>query len=146
MTIGAIARIGTVCEAMIQGIRLRSRVRTWTMPAASTMPRIAPKTKPSMVAEAVIHAWYSSERLDVGAVPTVVFQNSAITWCGEGRIGRSIAQVAATVSEKVAVWLLFAIMAVTCGQFSSTASAYQITMSAATMDTTGMTRPRGETS
>src|SRR6185369_1147925 len=50
------------------------------------------------------------------------------------------------ISVVVPAWLLFAIMAVTCGQFSSTASAYQTTMSAATMVSTGMTRPRGETS
>ena len=34
MTIGAIARIGIVCEAMIHGIRLRSSVATCTMPTA----------------------------------------------------------------------------------------------------------------
>ena len=33
MIIGAMARIGTACEAMIQGMRLRSSVRTWTMPS-----------------------------------------------------------------------------------------------------------------
>ena len=46
-TIGAIARIGTVCEAMIQGSRLRSSMRRWTMPTASTMPSTLPKTKPT---------------------------------------------------------------------------------------------------
>ena len=53
-TIGAIARIGIVCEAMSHGIRLRSSVRTWTMPIASAMPSTAPSAKPSKVEESVI--------------------------------------------------------------------------------------------
>ncbi|MNL87587.1 hypothetical protein D3C87_2168130 [compost metagenome] len=54
MTIGAMARIGTVCEAMIQGIRLRSSDFTWTMPTAMTMPSRVPMTKPARVEESVM--------------------------------------------------------------------------------------------
>ena len=54
MIIGAMARIGTVCEAMIHGISERSSVRTWTMPAASRMPSSAPNAKPTSVADAVM--------------------------------------------------------------------------------------------
>ena len=53
MIIGAIARIGTVCEAMIQGISERSSVRRWTMPTASTMPSSVPSAKPSSAEESV---------------------------------------------------------------------------------------------
>jgi hypothetical protein len=55
MIMGPMARIGIVCEAMIQGIRLRSSVRTCTMPMARAMPRSVPKTNPSTVADAVTH-------------------------------------------------------------------------------------------
>ena len=57
MIIGAMARIGMVCEAMIHGIRLRSSAATWTMPTASTMPSTVPKAKPSSVEESVTQAW-----------------------------------------------------------------------------------------
>ena len=43
-----------VCEVMIQGIRLRSRLSTWMIAAASVTPRRVPMTKPSMVEESVI--------------------------------------------------------------------------------------------
>ena len=56
MTIGAIASTGTVCEAMTQGKRLRSRVREWTMSTAMTAPSRLPMTKPSKVAELVTPA------------------------------------------------------------------------------------------
>ena len=42
MTIGAIARMGIVCEEITHGIRLRSRLFTWTMPTASRMPSSVP--------------------------------------------------------------------------------------------------------
>ncbi len=56
-TIGAIARIGTVCEAMIQGSRLRSSTGECTMPTASKIPSTVPNTKPSSVADTVTPAW-----------------------------------------------------------------------------------------
>ena len=57
MIIGAIARIGMVCEAMIHGIRLRSRVREWTIATASAMPSSVPMAKPRSVEESVTQAW-----------------------------------------------------------------------------------------
>ncbi len=51
------ARIGTVCEAMTQGITDRSMARLWTIPTASAMPSAVPKTKPSIVADSVIQPW-----------------------------------------------------------------------------------------
>ena len=56
MIIGAMARIGIVCEAMIHGIRLRSRLRAWTIATASAMPSSVPITKPSSVEESVTQA------------------------------------------------------------------------------------------
>ena len=56
MIIGPIARMGIVCEAMIQGIRLRSSVRTCTMPMAIAIPNSVPNANPSSVAEAVTQA------------------------------------------------------------------------------------------
>ena len=56
MIIGAMARIGIVCEAMIHGIRLRSSVREWTMATAIRMPSSVPKAKPSSVDESVTQA------------------------------------------------------------------------------------------
>ena len=53
MTIGAMARIGMVCEAMIHGIRLFDRKVKCTMAMASAMPRSEPSTKPSSVEESV---------------------------------------------------------------------------------------------
>ena len=50
---GAMARMGIVCEAMIHGIRLFDRNFRCTMPIASTMPRSDPSTKPSSVEESV---------------------------------------------------------------------------------------------
>ena len=57
MIIGAMARIGTVWEATIQGSRLRSSTLRCTMPIASAMPSMVPTMKPSSVAEAVIQVW-----------------------------------------------------------------------------------------
>ena len=57
ITIGAMARMGMVCEAMIHGIRLRSRVVTWTMPTAIAMPSAVPKAKPSSVEASVTQEW-----------------------------------------------------------------------------------------
>jgi len=56
MIIGAMARMGTVCDAMIQGIRLLSSERTWTMAAASKTPSRVPMAKPSRVGASVAHA------------------------------------------------------------------------------------------
>ncbi len=57
MMIGAIARIGTICEKMIHGSRLFSNVRKCTISTASTMPNTAPMAKPSTVADSVTQAW-----------------------------------------------------------------------------------------
>ena len=47
-----------VCEAMIHGIRLRSRLRACTMATAMAMPSSVPMAKPSRVEESVTQAWY----------------------------------------------------------------------------------------
>jgi hypothetical protein len=57
MTIGAMARMGIVCEEITQGMRLRSRVFTCTTSTASTMPSTVPKPKPTSVEESVTQAW-----------------------------------------------------------------------------------------
>ena len=53
MKIGASARIGTICEQMIQGSRLFSSTRLCTIISASPMPSSAPSTNPSRVADSV---------------------------------------------------------------------------------------------
>jgi hypothetical protein len=53
MIIGAIARIGMVCEAMIHGRRLFSSERTCTIAIARPMPSIVPKMKPTSVDDSV---------------------------------------------------------------------------------------------
>jgi len=52
MTIGATARIGTICEQMIHGSRLFSSVRMCTISTASRMPNAAPRAKPRPVVSA----------------------------------------------------------------------------------------------
>ena len=69
--IGAIARIGMVCEVMIHGKSERSSVRTCTMPTASTIPSTAPMAKPKSVDDAVTQAWNSRLRFEESRVPTV---------------------------------------------------------------------------
>ena len=95
MIIGAIARIGIVCEAMIQGIRLRSSVVTWTISTASRMPSTVPKAKPSerrgqrhpgVVDEAALGR---DRRVDDG-----LLRARPAIWCGAGSTGRSCASVA----------------------------------------------------
>ena len=56
ITIGAMARIGIVCEAIIHGIRLRSSEVKCTMPTAIKTPSAVPKAKPSSVEVSVIQA------------------------------------------------------------------------------------------
>ena len=56
MIIGAIARIGMVWVATIQGIRERSAARLCTMTTASRMPSAVPMAKPSSVDESVTQA------------------------------------------------------------------------------------------
>ena len=51
--IGASAMIGIVCEAMIQGMRLRSRLAACTIITASSMPSTEPTAKPRSVASSV---------------------------------------------------------------------------------------------
>ena len=55
--IGAIARIGIVCDAMIHGISERSSTVTWTIPIASSTPMASPRAKPATVADSVTCAW-----------------------------------------------------------------------------------------
>ena len=55
-TIGAMARMGTVCEAMIHGSRLRSSTGRWMMPMASVIPRMEPNRNPTRVADTVTPA------------------------------------------------------------------------------------------
>ena len=42
ITMGATARIGTICEQMIHGSRLFCRLLMWTINIARTMPKLAP--------------------------------------------------------------------------------------------------------
>ena len=57
MTMGAMARIGIVCEAMIQGSRLFCSDRAWTIRTASMIPTTVPIAKPSSVAARVTQPW-----------------------------------------------------------------------------------------
>ena len=93
MIIGAMARIGIVCDVMIQGINVFCSVTEFKMPTAMRMPSAVPMTKPSSVEESVTQAWKSSERGEVGLTSTVVFHTSATIWCGAGSTGRSADQV-----------------------------------------------------
>ena len=79
MIMGAMARIGMVCDAMAHGMTLRSMTREWTMPMARATPASEPMRKPSSVGASVIEAWWIRLRLEVGFTPTVVFHNSATT-------------------------------------------------------------------
>ena len=57
MTIGAMARMGMVCEAMIQGSRLFCSARPCTISTASKMPTTVPMAKPRSVEASVTQAW-----------------------------------------------------------------------------------------
>src|SRR4051812_15409237 len=59
-TIGATARIGTVCEATMYGRNARCASREWTSPTASRNPTIAPAAKPIMASLAVNQADFRS--------------------------------------------------------------------------------------
>ena len=54
--IGAMARMGMVCDVIIHGIKDLSKTREWMMPTAKIIPSTVPNTKPSIVADKVIHA------------------------------------------------------------------------------------------
>ena len=69
--------MGIVCEAMSHGIKLRSSVRTWTMPIASTMPSTAPSAKPSKVEESVTEPWKTRLRGDDTGISTVEVHSAA---------------------------------------------------------------------
>ena len=69
-TIGAIARIGTVCEATTYGRTPRSRSREWTSTTASPKPKTAPRTNPASASFAVNQA--ASSRGWMRAGPPVV--------------------------------------------------------------------------
>ena len=55
ITIGAIAKIGIVCDAIIQGKTLLLSVDTCTIPTASKIPKTEPIAKPTRVDEIVTH-------------------------------------------------------------------------------------------
>src|SRR5262249_6740468 len=57
MTIGAMARIGTICEQMIHGNRLFSSVRACTISTARRIPNALPSAKPTTVADSVTQLW-----------------------------------------------------------------------------------------
>ncbi len=141
MTIGAMARIGIVWDEMIQGMRLRSSVRTCTMRTASTMPSRAPIAKPTRVEDRVTQAWNRRLRRDVIGVSTTVFFSSTRIWCGAGSIGRSCSSVAARISppERCSPARSNA-SAVPC-QFMRTAATYHSARIARTTTSTGPAFP-----
>ena len=55
ITMGAMARMGIACDAMIHGIRLLLSNLECTMATASPIPSTVPSTKPSSVDESVTH-------------------------------------------------------------------------------------------
>ena len=67
MTIGAMARIGTVWLATAQGMTDWSMLRLWTMPTASRMPAPVPMAKPASVADRVTQACQTKLRREVMA-------------------------------------------------------------------------------
>jgi hypothetical protein len=71
MMIGATARIGIVCDAMIQGSRLFLSALMATMPMASRIPSTEPSTKPSSVDESVTQPWNRRLRGDVARTSMV---------------------------------------------------------------------------
>ena len=79
MIMGATARMGMVCEAMIHGIRLLFRVLTWTMATARTTPRTVPMKKPTTVDDRVTQLWKTSDFGLVGATANTVCHSSAST-------------------------------------------------------------------
>ena len=79
MMIGATARIGTVCEATIQGIRLASTLRRCTIAIASAMPSSEPRAKPVSVAERVTQAWVRRLRFEPSGIPAMLRHSSEAT-------------------------------------------------------------------
>ncbi len=55
ITMGAIARMGMVCEAIIHGIRLLLSSLECTMATASPMPSSIPSANPKSVEDSVTH-------------------------------------------------------------------------------------------
>ncbi len=55
--IGAMARIGIVCDAITHGISDLSMALLSTMATASTIPSTVPMPNPMSVADSVIQAW-----------------------------------------------------------------------------------------
>jgi len=70
-TIGAIARIGTVCEATMYGMIPRSRKRDCDSTTARRKPIVPPSRKPARASLPVNQAAFSSERIR-GGPPVVV--------------------------------------------------------------------------
>ena len=56
MIIGATANIGTVCDAIAQGITDKSIALLWMIPTANKIPNPVPIANPSSVAEIVTQA------------------------------------------------------------------------------------------
>ena len=65
MTIGAMARIGTVWLATAQGMTDWSMARLCTMPTASRIPASVPIRNPASVAESVIQPCQTRLRFEV---------------------------------------------------------------------------------
>ena len=81
MTIGAMARIGMVCEAMIHGIRLLfERPHVDDGDGKHDAEDACPRTKPSSVEESVTQPWIDERASAVdGATVKTVFHSSTTT-------------------------------------------------------------------
>ena len=93
-TIGAMARIGTVCDAMTQGSRLRSSTRECTIPTARTnaqqrTEQEAEHGRRDRHAGVIDQAALALDRRHEHRLRS----RSAAIWCGAGSTGRSIDQV-----------------------------------------------------
>ncbi len=101
MTIGAIARIGTVCEQMIHGIRLRSSVRTCTMQHREQRCRAPRRGRSPMQRRRERHPAVVDQaaRRDRRIAGHRLDELSSTIWCGAGSTGRSALQVPASRSR-----------------------------------------------
>ena len=125
MTIGAKARIGTVWDATIQGMRLASTLRTCTIAIANAMPSAAPIAKPTNVAESVTTAWYTRLRFDVTGHPNTLRASSATIWCGAGTIGLFWVMVASAIAVASGRPPARTMASAVMRQFAASAATYQ---------------------
>ena len=100
-TIGAIARIGTVCEATMYGRIPRSSRRDCERATASPKPTTPPRKKPARASLPVNQAALSSDRMSGGPPVVVGCQNAATTSCRCGIVVSSTTngQVHCVVSQ-----------------------------------------------